>query len=180
MGARGLQEMWMRQRPEVLEALCESYQRARAVEQFPVLPLIDSCVFDLLCIRPFRDGNGRVSRLLTTFLLLQEGFSVCRHISLESLVEDRKEEYYSTLAQCSTGWREGRNDIDLWWNYFLSIVRQAYGDFAQKVENASGRPTKSDLVRRAIMDQVGSSLFPRSSPRSLRRARNSSKKSSCP
>jgi hypothetical protein len=70
-------------------------------------------------------------------------------------VEDRKEEYYKALAECSTGWHEGRNDIDVWWNYFLSIVRQAYGEFAKKVENASGRPTKSDLLRRAIMDQVG-------------------------
>jgi Fic family protein len=141
--------------PRAVRSLCESYRRACAIEQLPVLPLIATCVFDLLCIHPFRDGNGRVSRLLTTFLLLQEGFSVCRYISLERLVEDRKEEYYSTLAQCSTGWHEGRNEIDAWWNYLLSIVREAYGEFAKKVENASGRPTKSDLLRRAIMDQVG-------------------------
>jgi hypothetical protein len=141
--------------PRAVQALCEAYQRACAVEKLPVLPLIATCVFDLLCIHPFRDGNGRVSRLLTTFLLVQEGFFVCRHISLERLVEDRKEKYFSALAQCSIGWHEGRNDIDVWWNYFLSIVRQAYGEFAQKVENASGRPTKSDLLRRTIMDQVG-------------------------
>jgi Fic family protein len=128
----------------------------RAAGQLPVLPLIATCVFDLLCIHPFRDGNGRVSRLLTAFLLVQEGFSVCRYISLERLVEERKEEYYSTLARCSTGWHEGRNEIDAWWNFFLSIVREAYGEFAQKLENASGRPGKTDLLRRAILDQVGS------------------------
>jgi Fic family protein len=119
------------------------------------LPLIAACVFDLLCIHPFRDGNGRVSRLLTTFLLMQDGFSVCRYISLERLVEDRKEEYYNVLAQCSVGWHEGENEIDTWWTYFLSILRHAYGDFSQKVESASGRPTKSDLLRQAIMNQVG-------------------------
>jgi Fic family protein len=142
--------------PRAVQALCQAYLRFREVEQVPVLPLIAACVFDLLCIHPFRDGNGRVSRLLTTFLLMQEGFSVCRYISLERLVEDRKEEYYSVLARCSAGWQEGQNDIDLWWSYFLSVLRQAYGDFSRKVETASGRPTKSDLLRRTIMDQVGS------------------------
>jgi Fic family protein len=139
-----------------VDTLCESYLQLRAIEKVPVLSLIAACVFDLLCIHPFRDGNGRVSRLLTTFLLMQEGFSVCRYISLERLVEDRKEEYYNVLARCSAGWHEGKNEIDPWWTYFLSILRQAYGDFSQKVENASGRPTKSNLLRRAVMDQVGS------------------------
>lgn len=142
--------------PRAVQALCQAYLRSREVEQVPVLPLIATCVFDLICIHPFRDGNGRVSRLLTTFLLMQEGFSVCRYISLERLVEDRKEEYYSVLSRCSAGWQEGQNDIDLWWSYFLSVLRQAYGDFSRKVKNASGRPTKSDLLRRTIMDQVGS------------------------
>ncbi|RJP53924.1 MAG: Fic family protein [Anaerolineaceae bacterium] len=142
--------------PRAVEALCESYLHLRGIEQVPVLPLIAACVFDLLCIHPFRDGNGRVSRLLTTFLLMQEGFSVCRYISLERLVEDRKEQYYNVLARCSAGCHEGQNDIAPWWNYFLSVLRHAYGDFSQKVENASGRPTKSDLLRQAIMDQVGS------------------------
>jgi len=138
-----------------VQALCEAYLHAREVRKVPVLPLIATCVFDLLCIHPFRDGNGRVSRLLTTFLLIQEGFSVCRYISLERLVEDRKEEYYGALAQCSTGWHAGKNDVGAWWNFFLSILRKGYGEFSQKIENASGRPAKSDLLRRAILDQVG-------------------------
>jgi Fic family protein len=99
--------------PGAIEALCEAYLRARTIERLPVLPLIATCVFDLLCIHPFRDGNGRVSRLLTTFLLLQEGFHVCRYISLERLVEDRKEEYHGALAECSAGWHEGHNGIDV-------------------------------------------------------------------
>jgi Fic family protein len=141
--------------PRAVQALCEAYLYAREIKKLPVLPLIATCVFDLLCIHPFRDGNGRVSRLLTTFLLIQEGFSVCRYISLERLVEDRKEEYYSALAQCSTGWHAGENDVGAWWNFFLSILRKGYGEFSQKVENASARSAKSDLLRRAILDQVG-------------------------
>ena len=160
MQARGQQDMWIRQRPKVLEALREqaiiqSATSSNRIEGVTVLPLIATCVFDLLCIHPFWDGNGRVSRLLTTFLLEQEGFSVCRYVSLERLVEERKEEYYEVLARCSTGWHAGENDIVGWWNYFLSIIREAYRDFAQKVETASGRPTKSDLLRQAILDQVG-------------------------
>ena len=141
--------------PRAVQALCEAYLHAREIKKLPVLPLIATCVFDLLCIHPFRDGNGRVSRLLTTFLLIQEGFSVCRYISLEKLVEDRKEEYYGALAQCSTGWHAGKNDVGAWWNFFLSILRKGYGEFSQKVENASARSAKSDLLRQAILDQVG-------------------------
>ena len=141
--------------PRAVQALCEAYLYAREIKKLPVLPLIATCVFDLLCIHPFRDGNGRVSRLLTTFLLIQEGFSVCRYISLERLVEDRKEEYYGALAQCSTGWHAGENDVGAWWNFFLSILRKGYGEFSRKVENASARSAKSDLLRRAILDQVG-------------------------
>lgn len=141
--------------PGAVHALCDRYLQASAMEQVPILPLVATCVFDLLCIHPFRDGNGRVSRLLTTFLLMQEAFVVCRYVSLERLVEDRKEEYYGVLGKCSAGWHEGQNDIGPWWDYLLSILRQAYREFSEKVENASGHPVKSDLVRRIIMEQLG-------------------------
>lgn len=159
MQARGQQEMWVRQRPEVLEAfraqaIIQGAESSNRIEGGTVLPHGATSVLDLLCIHPFRDGNGRVSRLLTTFLLEQEGFAVCRYVSLDSLVETRKEEYYSVLAQCSVGWHLRENDIVGWWDYFLSIVRQAYQDFTQKVDSASGRPTKSDLLCQAILDQV--------------------------
>jgi Fic family protein len=138
-----------------VEALCEAYARTREKERIPVLSLIATCIFDLLCIHPFRDGNGRVSRLLTTFLLIQEGFHVSRFISLERLVEDRREEYYDVLACCSSGWHDGQNEIDRWWIFFLSIMRQAYTDFARKVENVSSRSFKSDMLCQAIKEQVG-------------------------
>ncbi len=161
MQARGQQEMWVRQRPEVLEVLREqafiqSVESSNRIEGVTVSPRGATCVFDLLCIHPFRDGNGRVSRLPTTFLLEQEGFPVCRrYVSLERLVEARKDECYSVLAQCSVGWHEGRNDIAAWWSLFLSVLRESYREFAQKVDSASDRPTKSDLLRQTILDQVG-------------------------
>jgi Fic family protein len=111
--------------------------------------------FDLLCIHPFRDGNGRASRLMTTLLLQSHGFQVARYISLERLIEQTKEEYYQVLAACSQGWHEGRNPILPWWNYFLSMLRRAYKEFEQQVESAQARPAKTDLVRQAILSQVG-------------------------
>jgi Fic family protein len=115
---------------------------------------IATCVFDLLCIHPFRDGNGRVSRLVTTFLLMQEGFSVSCYVSLERIVEERKEEYYQVLARCSKDWHAGRNSIEAWWNFFLSVLRYAYGELAQKAEEKFAAP-KSDMVHRVIRAQVG-------------------------
>ena len=142
--------------PDAMKSLCTAYQYARENEQIPALLTIATCIFDLLCIHPFRDGNGRISRLATTFLLIQEGFSVCRFISLERIVEERKEEYYKVLEQCSKGWHTGQNDITVWWNFFLSVLRNAYGVLAKKVEGKTLSAPKGDMVRRVINDQVGS------------------------
>ena len=105
-------------------------------------------------IHPFRDGNGRVSRLLTSLLLKMHGFYVSRYISLERLVEETKDEYYSVLAECSQGWHEGKNEIIPWWNYFLSVLRRAYQELEQKVESAEARPAKSELIRQTVLSQV--------------------------
>ncbi len=141
--------------PGAMRALCDAFLLARENAQIPSLLTIAACVFDLLCIHPFRDGNGRVSRLVTTFLLVQEGFDVCRFISLERIVEQRKGEYYQVLAQCSQGWHSGENDIMVWWNFFLSVLRSAYGELAQKVEGHASSAPKGDMVRRLINEQVG-------------------------
>jgi Fic family protein len=144
-----------RNTPKAMQALCEDYRRVRRNEQIPALIATATSVFDLLCIHPFRDGNGRVSRLVTTFLLIQEGFSVCRFVSLERIVEQRKEEYYQVLEQCSKGWHQGRNDIIAWWNFFLSMLRSAYSELAKNVEGVALKAPKGDMVRRVINDQVG-------------------------
>jgi Fic family protein len=141
--------------PGAMNRLCDAFRLARENEQIPTLLTIAACVFDLLCIHPFRDGNGRVSRLVTTLLLVQEGFPVGRFISLERIVEQRKNEYYQVLERCSKGWHKGKNDITAWLNFFLSVLRNAYGELAEKVERTAATSPKGDMVRRIINEQVG-------------------------
>lgn len=141
--------------PKAVAELCRNYREACEEERLPPLIAVATFVFDLLCIHPFRDGNGRVSRLATLLLLLQHDFRVGRYLSLERLVEDSKESYYRVLAGCSTGWHEGKNDIIPWWNYFLGILRRAYQEFERQVELAEPRPGKGELVRQAVLAQVG-------------------------
>lgn len=141
--------------PRAVDLLCRNYNAVNEDESLPPLLALTTFVFDLLCIHPFRDGNGRVSRLATTLLLLQHGFEVGRYVSLERLVEDSKEDYYRILQECSAGWHQGKNGIAPWWNYFLGILRRAYGEFQQHVESADARPAKAEMVRQAIRAQVG-------------------------
>lgn len=141
--------------PGAMDRLCGAFRLARENEQIPRLLTIAACVFDLLCIHPFRDGNGRVSRLVTTLLLVEEGFPVGRFISLERIIEQRKNEYYQVLERCSKEWHNGKNDITAWLNFFLSVLRNAYGELAEKVERSASAAPKSDMVRRIINEQVG-------------------------
>lgn len=141
--------------PEAVARLCEEFRDAREAGRLPPLLLASACVFDFLCIHPFRDGNGRVSRLLTTLLLQQEGFVVGRYVSLERLIEESKEEYYSALERSSAGWHEERHDLVPWWNYFLGVLRRAYVEFARQVESPGAGGGKSALVRQAVAAQAG-------------------------
>jgi len=141
--------------PRTVDLLCRNYNAMNEEEGLPPLLTLATFVFDLLCIHPFRDGNGRVSRLATAILLLQQGFEVGRYISLERLVEDSKEDYYRILQECSAGWHQGKNGIVPWWNYFLGILRRAYGEFERHVESTDARPAKAELVRQAVLAQVG-------------------------
>jgi len=144
-----------RRTPQTIQELCRNYQEACGDPGIPPLLTVSTFVFDFLCIHPFRDGNGRVSRLLTTLLLLQHGFEVGRYVSLERLVEETKSDYYSVLGECSKLWHDGKNEIAQWWNYFLGFLRRAYREFAAQVESSSRRPAKGELVRGAILAQVG-------------------------
>jgi Fic family protein len=141
--------------PAAINLLCKNYDQAAAVATIPPLLNLATFVFDFLCIHPFRDGNGRVARLLTTFLLQSLGFEVARYISLERLVETSRDDYYRVLGECSRGWAEGKNEILPWWNYFLALVRGAYREFETQVESSAGRPAKADLVRRVALSQLG-------------------------
>ncbi|MGA8179584.1 MAG: Fic family protein [Desulfobacterales bacterium] len=140
--------------PKTMDTLCRNYREACEDQSIPPLLIVATFVFDLLCIHPFRDGNGRVSRLVTILLLQAHGFQVARYVSLERLVEQSKEEYYGILSECSKGWYEAKNDLIPWWNYFLSVLRRAYKEFERQVESTEARPAKSDLVRQTVLAQV--------------------------
>lgn len=123
-----------------------------------VQPLIAVAAFnlDFLCVHPFRDGNGRASRLLLLLQCYHLGFEVGRYISLERLIEQNKERYYETLAQSSRGWHEGRHDPWPYIGYLLYILKSAYREFEERVgQVASPRGAKTELVLAAIDRQAG-------------------------
>ncbi|HPQ71878.1 MAG TPA: Fic family protein [bacterium] len=144
-----------RKTAKAIDDLCRLYADLLAEERFPPLLAVATFVLDFLCIHPFRDGNGRVSRLLTTLLLQQQDYLVGRFISLERLVEETKEDYYRILNECSHGWHENKNDLLPWWNYFLSTVRRAHLEFERRLDVVSSSTSKADLVRLAVLEQVG-------------------------
>ena len=109
----------------------------------------------VLCIHPFRDGNGRVSRLLLLLQLYQAGFEVGRYISLERLIEQNKERYYETLKLSSEGWHEGHNDFWPYTGYLLFILKQAFGEMEDRLGRvAEPRGAKAARVREAVLSQT--------------------------
>jgi Fic family protein len=127
------------------------FNQARDREEADPLLLIATFVLDFECIHPFRDGNGRIGRLLTLHLLYQAGYEVGRYISLERIVEESKETYYETLLKSSQGWHEGKHDLRPWWNYFLGMLTAAYKEFEERVGTiTSARGAKREMVRAAV------------------------------
>jgi Fic family protein len=112
--------------------LCRWY--AYEVDQRRVQPLVAAAalVLDFLCVHPFRDGNGRVARLLGLLALYHFGYDVGRYVSLERLVEETRDDYYENLRRSSVGWHDGAHDLGPWLNYFLVIVRRAYLELIQR------------------------------------------------
>ncbi|HET9227366.1 MAG TPA: Fic family protein [Thermoanaerobaculia bacterium] len=116
-----------------VEEICLSYRHALDQERVPPLLAAAALVFDFLCIHPFRDGNGRISRLLTHLALEQLGYEVGRYVSLERLIEESREDYYDVLHRSSEDWHEGRHDLLPWLNYFLATLRRAWFELEQQV-----------------------------------------------
>jgi Fic family protein len=138
--------------PAAIEQLCLGYRHATDQNLLPPLLAVANFAFDFLCVHPFRDGNGRVSRLLTLLLLYHHGFRIGRYVSLERLIEDSKESYYDALKHSSDRWHEGRHDLVPWWSYFLGILRSAYREFEERVGAVRApRGAKTETVRRAIL-----------------------------
>jgi len=139
-----------RETPLYMKELCSRFNRLLDKRQASPLVLIPAFVFDFLCIHPFSDGNGRVSRLLTVLLLHQANYTVGRYISIERLIEESKETYYEALQLSSQGWHEGKHSLKPWWEYSLGILIGAYQEFERRV----GTITKSRGAKTSIVEET--------------------------
>ena len=142
--------------PHAMEQLCRAYAYSLDQEKCPPLYAIACLILDFLCVHPFRDGNGRVSRLLTLLALYQAGYIVGKYISLERIIEQTKETYYESLNKSSQRWHAAKHETAPWFNYFLGSLLAAYKEFEERAENIKpARGAKTGLVRMSIEKQAG-------------------------
>lgn len=141
--------------PDAIEKLCNEYEKAISNYGLDPLLVIPVFIHDFLCIHPFNDGNGRMSRLLTTLLLYKSGFFVGKYISLEKKIQITKEEYYFALSESSKGWIEDENDDTPFVKYMLGIIVAAYRDFEGRVNIVSEKLPAKDMVSNAINKKIG-------------------------
>ena len=142
--------------PEAVDSLCRAYEEAVGKGDMDPLLLIPMFILDFLCIHPFNDGNGRMSRLLTLLLLYRAGYIVGKYISIEKLIEESKETYYEALQQSSQGWHEGTSDYTPFVRYTLGVVAAAYRDFSARVQVlAVSGMSKPDRIREIIKGTLG-------------------------
>lgn len=140
-----------RETPYYMKELCTRFNQLWDERRIDRLLLIHAFVLDFLCIHPFTDGNGRVSRLLTVLLLHQSGYDVGRYISLERLIEQSKETYYEVLQHGSGQWHHGQHLILPWWRYSLGVLMAAYKEFEDRVGMVrASRGAKTAWVRNEI------------------------------
>ena len=141
--------------PDMLSELCEEFNRAIAECEVDPLILIPIFIHDFLCIHPFLDGNGRMSRLLTTLLLYRSGYMVGKYISLEAKIAKNKNAYYDALEKAQAGWDEGREDVVPFIKYLLGTIISAYRDFEDRMEIVSESESALDMVRKAVANKIG-------------------------
>ncbi len=142
--------------PEAMDNLCSAFDKAIHDSEMDPLLIIPMFILDFLCIHPFNDGNGRMSRLLTLLLLYRAGYIVGKYISIEKLISDSKETYYEVLQDSSYGWHEGTNDYAPFVRYLLGVIVAAYRDFSSRVQllTTSGL-SKPDRIRELIKGHIG-------------------------
>lgn len=140
---------------DAMDQLTKNYTMRVQQEKYDALILIPLAMLDFLCIHPFSDGNGRMSRLLTLMLLYQFDYQVGRYISLERIFEDSKESYYETLEISSQHWHSGKHPVKPWLNYFWGVLLRAYRELEERVGTlTTSRGSKTELVQSAINRRV--------------------------
>ena len=140
---------------EALERICEEFNRAVGNMELEPLLAIPIFIHDFLCIHPFNDGNGRMSRLLTTLLLYRNGFFVGKYISLEAKINKHKDLYYKALQESQHGWHEGKEDFMPFVKYLLGIILSAYKDFEDRMEIVQPKVPSKEMVRKAVLQKIG-------------------------
>jgi Fic family protein len=139
-----------------IEAICASYGRTLAMETVDPLILIPVFVCDFLCIHPFNDGNGRMSRLLTLLMLYQNGYDVGKYVSVEAQIAKAKDAYYDALQAVSEGWQVGRNDVKPFIRYMLQAILSCYVEFESRADVIGGADHSAyDVVRAYVKSKVG-------------------------
>ena len=141
--------------PEALDRICDEYNRVIGNMEAEPLIVIPIFIHDFLCIHPFNDGNGRMSRLLTTLLLYRSGFYVGKYISLEAKIAKNKDLYYAALRQAQEGWHEGTEDAVPFIKYLLGIILSAYRDFEDRFSLVEQKKPALETVRQATLNKIG-------------------------
>ena len=140
---------------QALDRICAEYNRVIGNMELEPLIAIPVFIHDFLCIHPFNDGNGRMSRLLTTLLLYRSGFYVGKYISLEAKIAKNKDLYYAALAQAQIGWHEGTENVVPFIKYLLGTILAAYKDFEDRVALVETKLPALEMVRRASKNRIG-------------------------
>jgi len=141
--------------PEAIQSLCEEYEKAITKYNIEPLVVIPIFIHDFLCIHPFNDGNGRMSRLLTSLLLYKSGYTIGKYISIEKKISLTKQEYYEALSESSKGWHEEINDDTPFIKYLLGVILSAYRDFEERVNLVGKKMSAREMVENAISNKIG-------------------------
>ena len=141
--------------PEALDRICEEYNKVIGNMELEPLIAIPIFIHDFLCIHPFNDGNGRMSRLLTTLLLYRSGFYVGKYISLEAKIAKNKDLYYAALSRAQHGWHEGTEDVVPFIKYLLGTILASYKDFGDRFAIVQEKLPAIEIVRKASLNIIG-------------------------
>lgn len=144
------------QTAEAMDMLCSEFNSAMERSEYDPLLLIPMFVLDFLCIHPFNDGNGRMSRLLTLLLLYRSGYIVGKYVSMEMLIEKTKETYYEALQSSSSGWHDNTSHYASFVRYYLGVVLKGYNEFQDRIEHLKYRNlSKTDRVKAVFDKKLG-------------------------
>ena len=141
--------------PDAIDKICEEYNRVIGNYEIEPLIVIPIFIHDFLCIHPFNDGNGRMSRLLTALLLYRNGFYVGKYISLETKIAKHKDLYYDALSKSQDGWHEGKEDATPFIKYLLGTILAAYKDFEDRFTLINSSTSAIEMTRKATLEKIG-------------------------